>query len=645
MKTTLFIVSLLLSLSVMAQTKHALVIAIGDYPDNPAKFQDWNDLSSLNDLVLLDNMLSEQKFKEEHIVRLVNQEATHNKIEKAFQLLLNKVQQGDIVYFHFSGHGQQVKDLGELDEEDGFDEALVAYNAPSKWYDGYDGSEHFRDDELNFFINRLREKLGGNGQIIIVLDSCHSGTGSRGGNDQATPRGIDRPCAPEGYSPQTAATMSASDHDLSHSKAEGLANLSSFYGCEADDVNWEYKDLNTQIQYGSLSYFFTSAISQLKENASHRNLYAKIVEDMRLKNNSNQQALLESDNKDELIFNGDFVAQQAYFELIELINFSAKLAGGSLHGLQLGDTIGFFKNDVVSIKGNNPEFIGCLDELKAISCNINLLKKREGFSAERVKYRAFVIGRKSAPVSVRVKVNMSKKKNRGIVKSFFVESTSIQLVEDNYEYSIEDTMINKVVHAYIKIAANGLPLRLMSPIPFDAEGSLERFADYLINSSRAKLFKNIVFNDPNIKIKLGTSLDSTYKNGQSVPVQIINESNKTTYVKLLNISPLQKFDFSPDGDEWIVIAPNDTFEDSFRFSCGKKGDPCGKNQLKLIASHRKIDGLENLREMGSSLAQDRGNGELDDFNSFFETKMAGTRSFGMSNPEVEVQNFFYEIAP
>ena len=38
----------------------------------------------------------------------------------------------------------------------------------------------FSDDELNGALTDVRKKLGPNGHLIVLLDACHSGTGTRG---------------------------------------------------------------------------------------------------------------------------------------------------------------------------------------------------------------------------------------------------------------------------------------------------------------------------------------------------------------------------------------------------------------------------------------------------------------------------------
>ena len=47
----------------------------------------------------------------------------------------------------------------------------------------YEGEKHILDDELNAFFNKIREKIGQKGMLLVVIDACHSGTMSREEND------------------------------------------------------------------------------------------------------------------------------------------------------------------------------------------------------------------------------------------------------------------------------------------------------------------------------------------------------------------------------------------------------------------------------------------------------------------------------
>ncbi|MBK8643901.1 MAG: caspase family protein [Saprospiraceae bacterium] len=123
--------------------KKALIVAIGTYPAS----SNITSLHSLNDIPLIQSALSKLGFEEKNILILEDGQATKENIVKALESqLYNNLKQGDICYFHFSGHGQQVQDFNG-DESDGYDEALVPYDALMEYQPGkYQGEKHLTDD-------------------------------------------------------------------------------------------------------------------------------------------------------------------------------------------------------------------------------------------------------------------------------------------------------------------------------------------------------------------------------------------------------------------------------------------------------------------------------------------------------------------
>ena len=173
---------LLLSLSITAQTKRALVIGLGEQQDKA-----WNKINGDKDVPLVQTMLKNAGFKS--VTTLVNRQATKIGIVGAFKRLTVSCKQGDVVYIHYSGHGQQMTDVHN-DEKDGLDECWIPYDAYRKASATYHGEKHLTDDELNVYLNAIRHKIGAKGKLLVVIDACHSGDGTRGDNDEVV-RGVE----------------------------------------------------------------------------------------------------------------------------------------------------------------------------------------------------------------------------------------------------------------------------------------------------------------------------------------------------------------------------------------------------------------------------------------------------------------------
>lgn len=177
------ILALLLGPTSTAQTRRALVIGIGHYQDS-----EWPLLHGDNDVKLVKQMLSENGFEFRNIKTLINEQARYQNIKDTINELINKSQKGDIVYFHFSGHGQQITDLDgdEPDittDTDYYDEALVAYDTPisaSHAAENYRGERHVIDDSLYIWFSKITNKIGEKGKLIVVVDACFSGGTLRG---------------------------------------------------------------------------------------------------------------------------------------------------------------------------------------------------------------------------------------------------------------------------------------------------------------------------------------------------------------------------------------------------------------------------------------------------------------------------------
>lgn len=162
--------------------KRALIIGLGKQEDPK-----WDKINGDKDVPLVEKMLTNAGYKD--IQTLKNEEATKNNIIGAFDKLAAKCNVGDVVYIHFSGHGQQVLDQNG-DEKDRLDESWIPYDAFRYIGKNYDGSKHLIDDEVNRCLLKIKHKVGTEGKILVVVDACHSGGSDRGVNKKEVIRGV-----------------------------------------------------------------------------------------------------------------------------------------------------------------------------------------------------------------------------------------------------------------------------------------------------------------------------------------------------------------------------------------------------------------------------------------------------------------------
>lgn len=169
--TFLILVFLFSPIFTQAQTKRALVIGLGEQEDTA-----WNKINGDKDIPYVLEYLKNANYKQ--IVTLVNEQATKANIVNGFKALAQSCKQNDIIYVHFSGHGQQMWDKNN-DEHDEKDESWIPYDAYRRPCVKDKGEKHLSDDEVNSLLMNIRKKIGDGGKMLVVVDACHSGGATR----------------------------------------------------------------------------------------------------------------------------------------------------------------------------------------------------------------------------------------------------------------------------------------------------------------------------------------------------------------------------------------------------------------------------------------------------------------------------------
>lgn len=133
-----------------------LFFAINDYPGTA------NDLRGcLNDQsILIDKIKSE--FTNFEFTSYANWAVTVSNFKSSIRSKLSKLTAGDVLLIHYSGHGTQVYDR-DNDEQDGYDEALYLYDGVVV------------DDDINELLQGAPEGVN----VVVLFDSCFSGSATK----------------------------------------------------------------------------------------------------------------------------------------------------------------------------------------------------------------------------------------------------------------------------------------------------------------------------------------------------------------------------------------------------------------------------------------------------------------------------------
>jgi metacaspase-1 len=632
MKKILLIFSFFFGISFISsgQVKRALIVAIGNY--DFAKTA-WPPINVDNDVELINQTLLKQNFAAENITVLKHQAATKDAIIKALDKLASVSNPGDVVVIHFSAHGQQLEDDGD-DEMDMLDEAIVPYGAVytgnpvefPKYAGGY-----LRDDQFGEKVTIIRNRLGKNGDLLVLLDACHSGTGSRGPGT-AKVRGSKAPMVSTKFNSNKIETKDNAGVFKENTKVKLNNEASSFIilsGAQAQELNFETYDENKKAT-GSLSYAFTKALSTLDSKTSYRSLFAAIENIMREKS-PKQKPVIEGDGTERELFGGNYVKQKPYFTIIR--EQSAKdniiINAGSVSGLSLNSIVNFYPSGTIDPSGKEPLMKGTVTSLRNFNATVKL-DKPDSLLFKKNPW-AFLTELSYGTKKISLKVNNSFPGTDSKVQQAF---KGFQLVELNSNGELFlDTFQNKDTWIF-KYANSGQP--------FGNEGfKLEDTAtmkETLKRFDRFQYLQNLKFNEEGLSAKVEIVFLDANKNideaklasrtkltglelqeEDEVFLKIINTGDKKFYINVVDIQPDGKIN---------PMLPNKYLKDKDNYPAPiraedctvNKGDslllknlsikiwpPFGEETLKVFLSAEKLD-LEDILTDDANDSNSRGNG-------------------------------------
>lgn len=278
---------------------------------------------------------------------------TYSNIIEALAWVLDNAEKDDLVYFHYSGHGAQATTVfPNLKGEDGLDEALVPTDANN-------GGKYVRDVEMALWLKKM-VKMGL--IVTVVLDSCHSGSATRGAG-RVRFRGVQptyKSAAEDYPGPEFKADLVAHDigtaADVAHKgsilkdhwfvEPQGYTLLAA---CFPRETAREYEDDNEN-SHGALTYWL---LDTLRKNplaaASMRNLYRRVC--TKIQTLFSDQNPVIGGTTDRAFFGTD-ILPAVYDVLVQSVRWGRlaeshelDLSGGTLHGVRKGSTYGIFSSD------------------------------------------------------------------------------------------------------------------------------------------------------------------------------------------------------------------------------------------------------------------------------------------------------------
>ena len=336
-------------------------------------------------------------------VELLNERATRSNVIRTFQEHLGQASQGDVALFYYAGHGSLEKAPEQFArmEAGGRYETMVCHDSR------LDGPDHWdlADKELSALIAHVAGKDPEKApHIVIVLDCCHSGSGTRDSED-VVPRQVDgrqagrplttfwRPGAAEG-SPADAARLQERWLMLPHGSHVLMA------ACLPEETA---KETSIQGQRrGVFSYYLQEALQQATSGTpSYRDLFKRVNALVRTTVPDQTPQLESTDQRlDQPFLGGAVVASPPYFTMRRDPGLGWTIDGGTIHGIadpSEGSTTLMLFPDVPGVSlGDKKNAVGRAEVLRAVAGQSSVRPTLEGDKPlDQPTYKAVVT---SAPV-------------------------------------------------------------------------------------------------------------------------------------------------------------------------------------------------------------------------------------------------------
>ncbi|MBW4491242.1 MAG: caspase family protein [Trichocoleus desertorum ATA4-8-CV12] len=310
----------------MVRHVYALLVGIDQYAGSVRPLEGCvNDINAI--ATYLEERLDHNQYQL-HVEKLLNEQATRKAVIAKFQQHLGQATHEDVALFYYSGHGSQEpapREFWHL-ELDRMDETLVCWDSRTSDWD-------LADKELAYLIAQAAKN---DPHFVIVLDCCHSGSGTRDAGQKVRHTPADRRA-------RTVQDFIFSLQELeSIALAEGGAsgwNLPQgrrivLAGCQDQELASEYSGDNQP--RGAFSYFLLDTLQKANGTLTYRELFKRssALVRSRIKTQTPQIEVSQAEDLDLPFFNdaAAIAPRQPYFTLSYERDCWA-IDAGAVHGI------------------------------------------------------------------------------------------------------------------------------------------------------------------------------------------------------------------------------------------------------------------------------------------------------------------------
>ncbi len=313
----------------MTSTVYALLVGINDYAGPVRRLRGCvNDVTHMQ--AFLEGRVAGNQLR---LKILTNSAATRQAIIDGFQKHLRQATADDVVLFYYSGHGSQQHSPPEFWhlEPDRMDETLVCYD--SRLPGNYD----LADKELSTLIAELAIT---DPHIVVILDSCHSGSGTRAGDDE----GVRHQPADDRQRP-IETFLTSSLVDVTRTRLPQPSGATSDWitvpqgkhivlsACRADE---EAKELFLGEEHrGIFSYYMLETLQGAGETLTYPDLVRRVSARVGARVSIQSPLIEASDgvNLNQPFLGGTISHRKPYFTVSPSLSGAWVMDGGAIHGI------------------------------------------------------------------------------------------------------------------------------------------------------------------------------------------------------------------------------------------------------------------------------------------------------------------------
>ena len=380
---------------------YALLVGIDAYQAPvPALRGCRNDVAAV--ATLLDQRISDEG-DALHVLSLLDQDATRAAVIAGFREHLGQAEEGDVVLFYYSGHGSQEaapEEFWHL-EPDKLDETMVLYDSRQA------GQWDLADKELAALLSEVAAKEP---HVLVVLDCCHSGSGTRApledgiGSRRAPTDTRERPLSSFLFDParvdEIAEAQGPERSALGNSGwTVARAKHILFSGCRANETSKEI--VHQGAPRGAMSAALETALSTSGDALTYREIHRQVSATVRnlVRQQSPQLETSSASDLDQPFLGGAVTALPSWF-VVTHEGSGWTMDGGLVHGV--GAPIRDEVTKVAVADPADPTTVAATADVTQVRAGDSTLEVTSGDLDPSRSYRATVTSTPLPPLLIRI---------------------------------------------------------------------------------------------------------------------------------------------------------------------------------------------------------------------------------------------------